>query len=61
MMAYFDLVNGKRLLTCDVCGKPYLSGAYQARYCSDRCRNTAVKRAYRQRKSQRARSDGVTL
>ena len=25
------------------------SGAYQARYCSDRCRNRALKRAFRER------------
>jgi hypothetical protein len=54
MMAYLDLVHGKRILTCDVCGKPYVSSAYQARYCSDRCRNTALKRAYRSRTHQRS-------
>ncbi len=53
MMAYLDLVGGKRILACDVCSKPYVSGAYQARYCSDRCRNTALKRMYRSRKHQR--------
>jgi hypothetical protein len=50
MMAYLDLVDGKRILACDVCGKPYVTGAYQARYCSDRCRNTALKRTYRSRR-----------
>jgi len=50
MMAYLDILAGKRILSCDTCGKPYVSGAYQARYCSDRCRNTALKRAYRSRR-----------
>ena len=49
MMAYLDLVAGKRVLACEVCDKPFVSGAYQARYCSERCRNTALKRAYRGR------------
>jgi hypothetical protein len=49
MMAYLDLTNGKRVLLCDEDGRPFVSGAYQARYCSDRCRNRALKRAYRQR------------
>lgn len=53
MMAYLDLVAGKRILACDTCDKPYVSGAYQARYCSERCRNTALKRAYRFRKRER--------
>jgi hypothetical protein len=51
MMAYLDILAGKRILACDTCGKPYVSGAYQARYCSDRCRNTALKRAYRSRRA----------
>jgi len=49
MMAYLDLTSGKRVLACEVCGKPFVSAAYQARYCSARCRNTAMKRAYRDR------------
>jgi hypothetical protein len=38
MMAYLDLTAGRRILTCEVCGKPFVSAAYQARYCSARCR-----------------------
>jgi len=49
MMAYLDLTSGKRILLCDEDLRPYVSGAYQARYCSDRCRNRALKRAYRER------------
>lgn len=52
MMVYLDLTNGKRVIRCEVCDKPFVSGAYQARYCSDRCRNTALKRAYRQRQKE---------
>lgn len=53
MMAYLDLTSGKRILACEVCGKPFVTGAYQARYCSARCRNTAMKRAYRGRLRER--------
>lgn len=49
MMAYLDLTSGKRIMLCDEDLRPYVSGAYQARYCSDRCRNRALKRAYRER------------
>ena len=49
MMAYLDLTSGKRVLLCDEGGRPFVSGAYQARYCSDRCRNRALKRAFRER------------
>ena len=44
-----DEHTGKRILLCDEDLRPYVSGAYQARYCSDRCRNRALKRAYRER------------
>ncbi len=60
MMVYLDLTNGKRVIRCEVCDKPSISGAYQARYCSDRCRNTALKRAYRQRQKSTAREDEHT-
>jgi hypothetical protein len=48
-MACLDLTAGWRILSCDVCGAPFAAGGYQARYCSARRRNTAVKRAYRRR------------
>jgi hypothetical protein len=38
MIAYLDLTSGKHVLRCDEDGRPFVSGAYQARYCSDRCR-----------------------
>lgn len=49
MMAFLDLVE-ERPLRCEVCGKLFVSGAYQARYCSPTCRHTAQKRAYRERR-----------
>lgn len=52
MMAYLDITDGKRILACEVCGKPFVSGAYQARYCSARCRKAATQRAYRSRHRQ---------
>lgn len=57
MMAYLDLTSGKRILRCDEDRRPFVSGAYQARYCSDRCRNRALKRAYRQRLQDRGVDD----
>jgi hypothetical protein len=46
-----------RLLRCEVCGRPFVAGGQPIRYCSARCRNTAVKRAYRGRRRERA-ADG---
>ena len=48
-MAYLDLTSGKRVLLCDEDRRPVVSGAYQARYCSDHCRNRALKHAFRER------------
>src|SRR5262249_12488386 len=48
-MAGLDLTGRGRAADCAACGRPGVGGAYQARYCSARCRNTAVKRAYRAR------------
>jgi hypothetical protein len=54
MMAYLDITDDKRILVCDEDERPFVSGAYQARYCSERCRRRAIKRAYRQRARQRS-------
>jgi hypothetical protein len=53
-----DLTYGRALL-CAGCGRPFVSGAYQARFCSVRCRWAVQKREYRRprRASIRARSD----
>lgn len=58
-MAYLDLTSGKRLLRCDEDGRPFVSGAYQARYCSERCRNRVLKRAYRERHRDREAASDV--
>jgi len=57
MMAYLDINDDKRILVCDEDLRPFVSGAYQARYCFERCRRRAVKRAYRQRLRDRAATE----
>ena len=46
-----------RALVCAGCGRPFVSGGYQARFCSERCRWTVQKRESRHpaRKSNRTR------
>jgi len=56
LMALLDLTERRRVLTCTTCGRVFVSGAYQARYCSERCRGTAQKRAYRARARRRAKA-----
>jgi hypothetical protein len=41
--------------SCQTCGRLFRADAYQAKYCSPRCRHTMQKRAFRQRLRQRAR------
>jgi hypothetical protein len=53
-MALLDLTERRRVLTCRTCGRVFVSAAYQALYCSERCRSTAQKRAYRARIRRRA-------
>ena len=54
MMALLDLTESRRLLTCDTCGKLFVTKAYQASYCSMTCRNTAQKRRHRARRKKPA-------
>ena len=54
MMVLQDL-TGNRALTCEVCGAPFLSSAYQGRYCSKTCGHTARKRRQRARKKEKSR------
>lgn len=42
-----DLAHG-RALQCPGCGRAFVSGAYQARFCSERCRWVVQKREYRE-------------
>jgi hypothetical protein len=53
VMALQDLTQQRRLLNCETCNKPFITDAYQARYCSDTCRHTAQKRRYRQKLKQK--------
>ncbi len=54
MMAVQDLAR-RAVRRCAECGKAFASEAYQATYCSSRCRNTATKRSYRARKAKSAK------
>lgn len=58
MMAYLDLTERRRVFSCARCRKIFTSAAYQARYCSERCRYAAQKRAYRGRVRARALQHG---
>ncbi len=49
MMALLDLTEQRRILTCETCGGVFVTKAYQARYCTDRCRYTAKKQRHRAR------------
>jgi hypothetical protein len=42
-----DLVYGRPTLQCTCCGAPFVSSAYQARYCSTACRLREQKRRLR--------------
>jgi len=44
-MTLQDLAEG-RALECPGCGRVFVSGAYQARFCSVRCRCVVQKREY---------------
>ena len=59
MMAYLDLTSGWRVLQCDEDRRPFVSRAYQARYCSLRCQARAIKRAHRERLRARGAEDGA--
>jgi hypothetical protein len=49
-MVHQDLTGGRRrALACAECGRTFVAIAYQAKYCSPRCRNTSQKREYRRR------------
>ena len=49
LMIMFDLAGKGTIRTCDHCGTPFASSAPQAKYCSDRCRNTAEQRIFREK------------
>jgi hypothetical protein len=57
-MAAQDLTQNRKVLACENCNKMFVTEAYQARYCSDKCRRTAQKRRYRE-KLKEASNDGA--
>jgi len=59
VMALQDVTQQRRVLRCDNCNKPFVTEAYQARYCSDRCRRTAQKRRYRQKIKEELENDST--
>ena len=50
MMVFQDLTEQRRILACNTCKKIFVTEAWQRLYCSDRCRRTAQKRRYREKK-----------
>ena len=50
MMALQDLTGDSSILECKNCKTLFTSTKYQARYCTDKCRQTAQKRRYRAKK-----------
>src|SRR5262249_12941422 len=49
MMLVEDLAGSFRVRLCEACETPMVSSAYQARYCSWRCRKRAEMQRYRRR------------
>jgi hypothetical protein len=49
-----DLSYGRALI-CPACRRPFVSRAYQAQYCSERCRWTVLKRKQRPGRARRAK------
>ena len=47
-MVLLDLARGRRILRCQRCDHIYVSDEPRARYCSPRCRNTALSKRYRE-------------
>jgi hypothetical protein len=57
MMIAEDLVRDHTLHVCR-CGTPFLSSAYQAKYCSDRCRRRYQKQDWRKKHADKRASEG---
>lgn len=58
-----DVNFGRATLLCPCCQFPFVSGAYQARYCSSACRQCQQKRNVRKqaKEAQRLRAQGQTI
>ncbi len=48
-------------LLCDECGRVFISTSRRVRYCSPRCKNTAVKRRYRHNRRRREQEQAEKL
>lgn len=53
MMALLDLTESRRVLTCQKCDRLFVTKAYQALYCSKKCRQTVQKRRQRDNQKQK--------
>ena len=57
MMILQDVAGKTRPRICRTCGRVFVSSAYQARYCSPRCRHTMNKRVFRRKAAGNNRRD----
>ena len=51
VMAVMHFATGRRPVRCEHCSRLFISRSPEAKYCSDRCRNTEEMRRYRHRKA----------
>jgi hypothetical protein len=58
-----DVTFGRATLLCPRCQSPFVSGAYQARYCSPACRQCQQKRNVREKAklARSLRAEGQTI
>src|SRR6185369_16029425 len=58
-----DQAYGRRVLQCECCGTPFVSSAYQARYCKLNCRLLEQKRRLRRqiKTAQEFRAQGQSI
>ena len=56
-MATLDFSEHRRFLRCDNCNALFVSAAWQAKYCTEKCRWAAQKRRQRKRKQTTKRHD----
>jgi hypothetical protein len=61
IMALQDIVEGRLPQRCEVCRRYFVSRSHKAIYCSEKCRQTANKRAYRLRRAggERRKTNGT--
>lgn len=61
MMVVNDLTGGQTLHSCEVCHNLFTSDAWQAKYCSKRCRWTAQQRSYRMKRRRKESSTAANV